>query len=96
MFEAHEGTVDLETTFESAHKWLLSRGETVLTTAAGTCFTARAALTHRGPHKGEPVIRFFQSDTDYGRAYACCWGHYYNCNKTRIGMYCKALDSQMD
>ena len=23
---------------------------------------------------------------------ACCWGHYYNCNRTQIGMYCAALD----
>ncbi len=96
VFEPHEGTVDLRNPFELVHEWLGSRGDTASMTEAGKRFTARAALTQRGPHEGEPVIRFLKGGSDYARAYECCWGHYYSCNRTRIGMYCKALDGQMD
>ena len=41
---------------------------------------------------GRKVIRFRQGGREYARVYACCWGHYYNCNRTRIGKYCQALD----
>ncbi len=95
MFEPHEGNVTLRHIFAPAHKWLRAQGEIALTTAAGTHFTARAEITQRGKHAGEPVIRFFQAGVEYGRAYECCWGHYYNCNRTRIGMYCEALDSSL-
>jgi hypothetical protein len=93
MFACHQGTVIPHHTFESVHKWLRFKGGIALATAAGTHFTARAELTKRGKHIGEPVIRFFQQNAEYGRAYNCCWGHYHNCNGTRIGMYCAALDS---
>jgi len=93
MFEPHEGTVRLSHRFGSTYKWLRGKGELVLATAAGTSFTARAQVTTRGDHSGERVIRFFQNGSEFGRAYKCCWGHYYNCNRTRIGMYCRALDS---
>ena len=92
MPEPHEETVILRHVFDQAHKWLCAKGEVAITTAAGTDFTARAELTKRGPHAGEPVIRFFQGRVEYGRSYECCWGHYYNCYRTRIGMYCRALD----
>ena len=94
--QSHEGTVTLRHAFDPIHEWLRAKGEITLTTAAGTGFTACAELTKRGSHAGEPVIRFFQGGAEYGRAYGCCWGHYYNCNRTRIGMYCKALDSAME
>ena len=92
MIEQHEGAVTLQNTFNSACEWLWSQGEVDLKTAEGTVFTARAEITERGVHSEEPVIRFFQHNKEYARSYECCWGHYYNCNKTRIGMYCKALD----
>jgi hypothetical protein len=95
MFEAHKGTVTLRHTFDSAHDWLRSKGEVALNTAADTHFTARAEITKHGSHAGEAVIRFFQDSAEYGRSYKCCWGHYYNCNRTRSGMYCEALDSTM-
>ena len=95
MFEPHEGKVALQHKFDATHKWLRSQGEISLTTASGTQFTARAEMTKRGPHAGENVIRYFQGGTEYGRAYECCWGHYYNCNRTRIGMYCEALIASM-
>jgi hypothetical protein len=93
MPKTHRDAVALQHGFSPSHQWLQSRGETALITAAGTCFTARADLTGRGQHAGEQVIRFFQASTEFARAYKCCWGHYYNCNGTRIGMYCQALDS---
>jgi hypothetical protein len=95
MFEPHEGEVALQHKFAPMYKWLRSHGEIALTTAAGTHFTTRAEITKRGAHGGEMVIRFFQEGTEYSRAYECCWGHYYNCYRQRIGMYCKALDSSL-
>ena len=93
MFEPHEGTVPVRHTFRKAYQWLVQNGPVRLMTSAETHFGANAATTQRGPHAGEQVILFIQDDTEYGRAYNCCWGRYYNCNRTRIGMYCKALDS---
>jgi len=93
MYEPHEGTVSLSHGFAPAYNWLRSKGELILATAAGTSFTACAQATTRGQHAGEQVVRFFQGGTEFARAYKCCWGHYYNCNRTRIGMYCEALDS---
>ncbi len=95
MFEPHEGTVKLAHSFDSAYRWLHRKGESALTTAAGTPFMARAELAKRGKHAGERVIRFFQRGIEFGRAYGCCWGHYYNCNRTRIGMYCEGVDVAM-
>lgn len=95
MIEPHEGTVELRNTFAFVHRWLSGKAGVVLTTSVGTQFTAQAGFTKRGSHAGEPVIRFFQGGIEFGRAYECCWGHYYNCNRTRVGMYCRALDSEV-
>jgi hypothetical protein len=96
MYEPHEGTVDLRGTFDWAYDQLRARGEVSLATSAGTEFSARAAEAERSVvHAGERVVRFFENDLEYGRAYRCCWGHYYNCSRTRIGMYCSALDALM-
>lgn len=92
MITEHEGTVELQRSLDSVHKWLRSKGKVDLKTAEGTRFTAQAEITKKGVHSGEPVIRFLQHGAEYARSYECCWGHYYNCNRTRIGMYCKALD----
>jgi hypothetical protein len=94
MIEPHQGKVDLQHTFGAAYNWLKKKGEVALRTAAGTHFTAQAAITNSGSHSGEPTIRFFQRGTEYARAYECCWRHYYNCNRTRMGMYCQALDME--
>jgi hypothetical protein len=91
--QPHNGIVSLHHSFSLVYEWLLAKGELTLTTEAGTRFTARSGSTQHGTHAGGKVIRFFQDNTEYGRAYECCWGHYYNCNRARIGMYCKALDS---
>ena len=83
----HAGRVELAHTFDEAWSFLNEKGALELVTDAGTPFTARASITR----DGRRVIRFFQRGREYGRCYECCWGHYYNCNRTRIGMYTKAL-----
>jgi len=96
MPEPHEGEVVLQNTFSSTYAWLEEQSLTgvELETPEGTPFSARVAVAKkRGSDTREPVIRFFQDGEEYARAYKCCWGRYHNCNRTRIGMYCKALDS---
>jgi len=92
MFEPHEGNMIFQHTFNDAWEFLRREGGTNLQTDARTSFIARADITRVGRHRNEKVIRFLQSGQEYARSYECCWGHYYNCNRTRIGMYCRALD----
>jgi hypothetical protein len=92
MFEPHEGTLQLKNEFQKAYEWLEKRGPLNLQTKSATDFVARAEITQKGPHTGQKTIRFLQDGKEYGRAYECFWGHYYNCNRTRIGMYCAAVD----
>ena len=90
----HGGSVKLQNDFVPVHKWLERQGEVKLTTKRkDTAFTARTEIAIRGIHSGKPVIIFSHKEKEYARAYECCWRCYYNCNRTRIGMYCKALDS---
>ena len=96
MVTAHDGEIDLLYDFDQAYKWLKGKVMIELTTEAGTSFSAQASHVVRGQRKGELVIRMFQGNTEYARAYKCCWGHYYNCNRTRIGMYCLALDANVN
>lgn len=92
MFEPHQGTIGLCHSFEAAHEFLSTEGKANLVTAAGTEFQALAVVACKGSHSGKPVIVFYQRGREYARAYECCWGCYYNCSRTRIGMYCEALD----
>jgi hypothetical protein len=96
MVEAHEGHVGLKHSFDQVYGWLFQNGPMDLNTMVGTKFEAKADITQSGEHSGEKVIRFFQKGKEYGRAYDCCWECYYNCNRTRIGMYCAALDTVLD
>jgi hypothetical protein len=93
--ERHQGEAALQSSFERAHAWLERNGDVELATAAGTQFTAKATRASRGAHASAATIRFFQSGVEFARAYGCCWGRYYNCNRTRIGMYCEALDEKL-
>jgi hypothetical protein len=95
MVEPHQDTVAPDNTFRDAYYWLQKNGLVSLVTKKGTNFDASATICQSGGHSGEKVIRFFQNKQEYGRAYECCWGRYYNCNRTRIGMYCAALDSAL-
>jgi hypothetical protein len=95
MVEPHQDPVELDNPFKNVCYWLQKNGQVSLITKAGTNFDASATICKGGEHSGEKVIRFFQNKKEYGRAYECCWGRYYNCNRTRIGMYCAALDSAL-
>jgi hypothetical protein len=92
-FERHEGKVTLEHTFRQACSWLGQCAPVDLQTSRNARFRAMVSEAQRGPHRGEKVIRFMQGGQEYARAYECCWGHYYNCNRTRVGMYCVAVDA---
>jgi hypothetical protein len=92
MVNPHQDTVELHHSFEEAYEWLDRRGPSILTTETGTRFEAFATKGQKGEHFDEPMIKFFQGGKEFGRSYACCWGHYYNCSCTRIGMYSKAVD----
>jgi hypothetical protein len=79
---------------------LNAKGELSLQTVKkGTPFIAKATVAEKGPHSGERVIVFLSEKngkrSESARIYECCWGHYYNCYGTRIGMYCKALDNSI-
>lgn len=84
--EPHQGAVETRCTFAQAYGFVNAAHGVKLETERGTVFAAEVGAT------GRKVIRFFQNGREYARAYPCCWGHYYNCNRTRIGMYCAALD----
>ncbi len=91
MVEIHEGEIQLSHSFDFVWTNLKLVGKIGLRTSAGTNFKACSSITR----DLRCVIRFFQNKKEYARAYECCWGHYYNCNRTRIGMYAKALDDSM-
>lgn len=82
----HQGKVDVKKTFREAQDYLSVVKEINLTTPNGTPFVAKPGAKKFG---NELVIKFYQQGKEYGRAYECCWGAYYNCNRTRIGMYVK-------
>jgi len=92
MFEPHEGTLQLKNRFQKVFNWLEKIESSELKTKSGKSFIVKANIIQKGPHTGEKVIRFIQKNKEYARAYECCWGRYYNCNRTRIGMYCSVLD----
>lgn len=96
MFEPHQGNVQLDCDFDKTWESLKAKSELLLQTEIeGKPFVAKATIAARGQHAGERVIVFLHEKngmrTESARAYECCWGHYYNCYGTRIGMYFKAL-----
>jgi hypothetical protein len=93
MLRKHEGREERAHTFDEVWKSLDASHAQQLTTKAGTVFVAKAAITTKGKRRGERVIRYFQDGGEHGRCYGCCWEHYYNCNRRRVGMYSRALDA---
>ena len=95
----HEGGVRLVHEFYETWNFLNRTGKRSLQTSKGTPFVAEANVTQKGKQKGERVITFREERNgeleEFGRSYECCWGRYYNCNRTRIGMYCQALDNSI-
>ena len=93
MATPHEGIVNLKNSFDKACNFLKQVGKIKAITPKGTAFFAEVGQAIKGERSGQMVIKFYQKDLEFGRSYRCCWGKYYNCNRTRIGMYCKALDN---
>ena len=93
MATPHEGIVNLKNSFDEACNFLKQVGKFETITPKGTTFFAEVGQVTKGERSGQMVIKFFQKDLEFGRSYRCCWGKYYSCNRTRIGMYCKTLDS---
>jgi hypothetical protein len=96
MFEPHQGIVRLDCDFNKTWDSLHAKGELSLQTEIeGRPFIAKATVATRGLHSGERVIVFLHENdgtrTESARGYECCWGHYYNCYGTRIGLYFKVL-----
>jgi len=87
MIEVHGGYIKHKHSFPDVYT-LLNNNEVKLITSTGKEFTAFATTAK----DGREVIRFNRNNKESARAYKCCWGHYYNCNRTRFGMYAKALD----
>ncbi len=84
----HDGSVVLQYSFNDTWDYLDNEGPLSLKTAQGTPFEASAGIAQND----EPVIKFLEHGKEYARAYECCWGYYYNCNRTRFGMYASALN----
>lgn len=82
---AHDGNLRLSKTFAEAYASLAA--PTAFTTAAGTPFTAEAGFVKKGRRRGQQVIIFRSGRRERARAYACCWGHITNCNRTYIDAY---------
>lgn len=91
MFKTHGRPISLNHTFSEAWEFLRCEGPlTIETDKRGTPFVAVAKTTRA--RIDERVIIFYNKNKERARSYSCCWGYYDNCNRTRIGMYCRALD----
>jgi hypothetical protein len=96
MNNSHAGEVALSNTFNKAYSWLKKFGPQDLQTRAGTDFTAAAQINKKGPRKGNKAVTFSSTNNRVQYAYHCCWGHYYNCYGTLVGMYCRSLDWEIE
>lgn len=88
LINAHEGVVEQKRSFVDTWAALSVRRSVSAMTTTGKEFAALATVTG----DGRKVILFKRNGAESARAYECCWGHYYNCNRTRFGMYAKVLD----
>ena len=89
---AHFGECQNRLSFDEAYEFIgRNFDKTFHTTGNQTRFIARAAKCTRGAHAGKAVIIFCTKGTEKARAYACCWGHITNCNRTYIDCFTAAL-----
>jgi len=88
VIRAHDGIAEQRRSFEETWKALASRNAVSAMTTTGKQFISLATVTR----DGRKAIVFKRNGMESARAYECCWGHYYNCNRTRFGMYSKGLD----
>jgi len=87
----HQGQKNLRGGFDRVWELLDTSGQQPLETQLRHRFTAFAAMTTRGAHQGERVIRIEKDGVEFARIYECCWRHTTNCYGTRIGGYSDAL-----
>jgi len=93
---AHDGNIEHKHTFPEVYSFLQSNNNMKLSTSTNKEFTAVAdKAIRRKDGKEYDVIRFLRGNKESARAYECCWGHYYNCHRTRFGMYAKPLDEAL-
>lgn len=91
MIEAHQGQIQLAHSFNEAWEYLNRNGIINLSTSRAKEFIAKSDITR----DNRRVIRFLRNGIESARSYECCWGFYYNCNRTRFGMYAKSLDDSI-
>ena len=91
MIEAHQYPVQLIHSFDEVWKHLDKDGDVESYASTGKIVRSSSGKTR----DGRPVIRFFRKGIESARSYEGCWGCYYNCNRTRFGMYAKALDCSL-
>lgn len=78
-------------TFEEAWNQASAEPRHVYRTGGRKAFTVRAAITGRGPRRGERVLRFMRPGGESARAYEECWGCITNVNRTYIDVYTSAM-----
>ncbi len=89
---AHHGSVKNRIPFQVAFEiGQQNPDDEYYTQGNNTPFSVKAAITTKGVHKGEPVLRFLTNGQEQARAYSCCWGHVTNCNRTYIDCYTASL-----
>jgi len=88
----HQSRKDLTHDFNTVWGKLKVSGRQSLQTPDGHDFDAFAALTIKGSHQGEKVVRIEKDGRTFAYIYSCCWGCTTNCYGTRIGGYSEALD----
>ncbi|MFH1519548.1 MAG: hypothetical protein ABIE75_03145 [Candidatus Omnitrophota bacterium] len=93
----HFGIIDNSKSFDQSCAYIQKNpNQNYYTTGNNTPFVAKVSVCAKGNHKGENVI-IFKTKTnknkasEKARAYACCWGHKTNCNKTHIDCFTKAI-----
>jgi hypothetical protein len=89
----HAGRVNNPLSFVEAYEQARDNPDrTYYTTGDRSVFVVKAAVSKKGNHPREPVLRFMSDRTERARAYECCWGHRTNCNSTHIDCYTRAID----
>jgi hypothetical protein len=88
----HYGVARPRYSFANAMRYITANPRMVYySTGNSTPFQAKVKTTASGNHRGEQVIVFISDKKERARAYACCWGHKTNCNKTHIDCYTLAI-----
>jgi hypothetical protein len=91
----HGKPIDLRSGFAGVYAWVAASKGVRIHTPQGTEYEVVATAGRRGAHADEPVLRFMRDGVESARAYACCWGHTYNCYGASIKSCTLALDQRV-